>query len=270
MISRLLSMHPENYVFLVTILIGAILLFLNNTYKDMTARFLSQTIFLPYYAAIDLVPTYREFKAENEQLRQRVIELSRQNQRAQTVLIENERLKELLQFKDKSQRKFISARVVSQFYEGRSISYVLNEGSTAGIQINDSVVTPEGLIGRVLAVNPSTSIVQTLFDPNCRVGAQLQQNRTLGIVLWKSGRFLRLEKIPIDVEVKKGELAITSGMGGIFPAGFPIGYVTDIQKERTGLFFDIQLVSAADFSRINHVFVVSDTTRLILTKPSPN
>ncbi|RMH73243.1 MAG: rod shape-determining protein MreC [Gemmatimonadetes bacterium] len=249
------SFKPETYVFLILVLFGLILLFLNTTYKEITTRWLSGTVFLPYYTALDILPKYRRLALENEQLQQQVIRLSVENEQARSALAENQRLKQLLDFKAEHSYHFISARILRQFYNGRSLSLVLDKGRTAGIAINQAVVTPAGLIGRIISAEPSTAIVQTLYDPNCRVGARLQHSRAIGIALWESGPFLRLKNIPIDTDIQPQELAITSGMGGIFPAGFPVGRVVNVQREHTGLFFEVQLAPAADFSRLDHVFV---------------
>ena len=120
--------------------IGFILLFLNDTYKEITSRFLSQTLFLPYYTAIDMLPAYRQLKTENEELHQKIIQLSIQNEQAKIALAENKKLKQFLQFRKGNKHHFVSARIISEFYKGRSRSFVLDKGTESGIRLNDAVI----------------------------------------------------------------------------------------------------------------------------------
>ncbi|MEJ2636180.1 MAG: rod shape-determining protein MreC [Calditrichia bacterium] len=193
---------------------------------------------------------------ENKELRKKVIELSTANQRLQEIMIENIRLRRLLQLKRESNFNFMAANVIGLSQEQSVRSLILNVGSADSVRKNMPVVTDRGLVGKLLIVEPHQSIMQILMDRNSLVSARLQRSREIGVVGWSGNLWLDLNYIPRDIKVEPGEAVVTSGLSRIYPEGIKIGVVGEVQDNEYELFKTIKIKPAVEFNSIENVFVV--------------
>jgi rod shape-determining protein MreC len=122
-----------------------------------------------------------------------------------------------------------------------------------------AVVCPEGLVGRVYDVAPRISWILPLVHPDCRVSALVRRSRVLGIVEWRPGRELVLAKIPRLADVAPGDLVVSSGLGGVFPAGWPVGEAVGLTEEFGGLLNHVRLTPRVDFNRLEEVFILLES-----------
>jgi len=129
--------------------------------------------------------------------------------------------------------------------------------SHLSLGIPTAVIGPDGLIGRVVDVRPGASIVQVLTDPTSTVGAHAVRTRTQGIVEGEPRGTLRFKYMARDGSgIQVGDLVVTSGAGGVFPRGIPVGRVRAIDDRGSALFHYAQLVPAVDFARIDEVLLI--------------
>ncbi len=120
-----------------------------------------------------------------------------------------------------------------------------------------AVIAPDGLIGRVVDVRPGASVVQVLTDPASTVGAHVVRTRTPGIVEGEPRGTMRFKYMARDGGgLQVGDLVVTSGSGGLFPRGIPIGRVRAIDDRGSALFHYAQLAPAVDFARIDEVLLI--------------
>ncbi|AQS59961.1 rod shape-determining protein MreC [Desulforamulus ferrireducens] len=209
---------------------------------------------------------------ENEALKEQVALLKGQVYRLEELRQENERLKSLLQYKD----------TYSQFFETKTALVIgrdpgnwfgvvtLNKGSKDGILKDMPVVTPLGLAGKVVSVSENTSQVLLITDPRSGVGALVQESRVPGVLEGTtagSGE-TRLIHVPKDTQLTEGQVIITSGIGGNFPKGIPIGKIVSISNEPTGLFKTATVVPFADLNRLEEVMVISTVFNPDLLPPT--
>lgn len=201
--------------------------------------------------------TYRKnLEAENERLKKENFYLHITNQRMREMVLENARLRELLNLKTEHSYDFIAARVIAESSEKGINSRVLNVGEQGGVRENMAVVNAEGLVGKIIGVSAHQSIVQVLTDLNCRVGARLEKSREKGIVGWGGDPWLDLEYIPKNIRVEPGELVITSGLSEIYPEGLKIGVVTDFSETDYDMFMSVRVKPAVNFNALEEVFVI--------------
>jgi rod shape-determining protein MreC len=118
----------------------------------------------------------------------------------------------------------------------------------------------EGLVGRVVAVGPGSSQVLPLYDPSCQVSARLDESRFEGLVLGQgSDRAMLLmryvKKIATD-RVEYGDLVVTAGLGGLYPAGINVGRVRDIRAETYETSLTLEIEPVIDFDRLEYVYVL--------------
>jgi rod shape-determining protein MreC len=125
-----------------------------------------------------------------------------------------------------------------------------------------AVIAPDGLIGRVVEVRSGVSIIQVLTDPASTVGAHTVRTRTVGIVEGDARGTMRLKYMAREGGgIRVGDLVVTSGTGGVFPRGIPIGRVRAIDDRGAALFHYAMLTPVVDFARVDEVLLLTDDTR---------
>jgi len=193
---------------------------------------------------------------EADALRQEVAGLKRDLLAVQEVALENQRLKNLLEFKESTDLKLVPARVVGRSATAWYQSFVLDKGSSAGVRVDCPVVTPAGVVGRVFEAGPSASRVLLLTDANSAVDALVQSTRAQVLVEGRLDPICRVLYLARGDEAAPGDRVVTSGLGGVFPKGLLLGEISRIQVRPGEVFHTAELIPSADFSRLEEVFVV--------------
>jgi len=210
--------------------------------------------------AFGLWSTYRDWKnvrAENRRLREETQTLRVNALRVTETTEENRRLRRLLALKESMPLATLSGEVIAREWGGWVRSLTVNRGRADRVTRLTAVIAPDGLIGRVVDVRPGASIVQVLTDPTSTVGAHAVRARTQGIVEGEPRGTLRFKYMARDGSgIQIGDLVVTSGAGGLFPRGIPIGRVRAIDDRGSALFHYAQLTPAVDFARIDEVLLI--------------
>lgn len=204
-------------------------------------------------------------QAENEQLKRQVIELQAKIIQMEEYRQENLRLKQLLAYKEASistwQLKVapVVARSPSNWFSTLTIGL----GSNDGIRKDQVVLTPAGVVGRIIRVFPRTSEVLLLLDREGAVGAMVQSSRLLGVVEASSDYrgYLQMIHLSHDAPIQENDIVLTSGLGGIFPKGLPLGRVVKILPEPDGLRKRAIIEPAVDFNRLEEVLVITQVLK---------
>jgi len=214
------------------------------------------------HVALGLWSTYREWKdvrAENIRLRDQIQGLRVSALRLDETADENRRLRQLLALQQQLPVATMASEVIAREWGGWVRSLTINRGRGDGIGKLTAVITGAGLVGRVAEVRGGTSIVQVLIDPASTVGALVVRTRTQGIVEGESRGTMRFKFMARDgVGPQPGDLVVTSGAGGLFPRGLPVGRVRAIDNRGSALFHYAALTPVVDFSRVEEVLLVVD------------
>lgn len=199
----------------------------------------------------------RNVTSENQRLQARITELEAERDRLLEVEATNRRLRDLLDFRSQLPAGSVTAAVIANSASTWFHSFVLNKGSADGVVRGMAVVSPEGVVGQVVAAASSGSKVLLITDPHSGVDVIDQRSRARGIVSGSidSGPVLKYAKRSEDV--REGDRLITSGLDGIFPKGLLVGTVTKVRKKSFGLFQYVEVALAVDPSEIEEVLVVS-------------
>ncbi len=202
----------------------------------------------------------RGISDENKELRSELRELTWENNRLQEVVYENERLLGLLNFQEQNADKYtlLGARVISRTPNILSNMVVIDRGTQDGVQKEMVAVSNAGLVGKVIAVGPSSAEVLLMLDREFAAGALVQGSRTPGIVegTEEEPGLLRMISLPYDARLQQGEMVVTSGMGGIFPPGLPMGNITTV--EGSGINKVALVQPLVDFDRLEELFLITD------------
>jgi rod shape-determining protein MreC len=176
----------------------------------------------------------RNAAAENVQLKEHIGQMEGELSQLRADRDENERLRALLDFKEKSQYQIVTASVIARDPSVWFDTVTINRGSSSGIELNMPVVTPGGIVGRVIASSPWTATVMLITDERAAAGAivgQLGQSNALGSVkgLGQNG-LLEMRYVSGLEVVNPGDYVLTTGQDSIYPPGLSIGEVVEVKK----------------------------------------
>jgi rod shape-determining protein MreC len=211
--------------------------------------------------AFGLWSTYQDWKnvrAENRRLREEAQRLRVESLRVSEVDEENRRLRRLLQLKEILPLETLSGEIIGREWGGWVRSLTVNRGRSSHVARLTAVIGPEGLIGRIVDVRGGSSVVQVLTDPASTVGAHVVRTRTQGIIEGEARGTIRFKYMARDgAGMQIGDMLVTSGLGGLFPRGIPIGRVRAIDDRGSALFSYAQITPAVDFARTDEVLLLT-------------
>src|SRR5689334_21506474 len=193
---------------------------------------------------------------DNRRLKQEMDWLRGENNQLREAAAATQRLTSLLQFKEQALPSMVAAQVIGRDSSNRYKSVILNKGDSDGIQKDMGVITPAGVVGRVVKTTGGTSVVLLLTDPNNAIAGLIQRPRYEGIVEGIPQGRARLKYIPMRSAVKEGDRVVTSGLVGGFPRGLAIGTITAIDREEGALFQTAELTPEVDLNRVEEVLVI--------------
>lgn len=193
---------------------------------------------------------------ENKKLQAEIARLRIEQQKYQEVFFENRRLKNLLLLKEKEPRYVTAAHIIAKSTDQWSNMLILDKGSSDGVKKDMTVITHQGLVGKISHVTDSYSYLLLLTDINFSSAARIQKSRVEGILSGKGFNKCILKYIPYDESVVIGDIVITSGLDTLFPKGIPIGYISKVNKEGTTLFQHIEVVPFEDTAKIEEVVII--------------
>ena len=197
----------------------------------------------------------RRLREENQQLRVAALQVSE-------TATENQRLRRLLSMQERLPLETVGAEIIAREWGGWVRSLTVNRGRNDNIVRLTAVIAPEGLIGRVIEVRSGVSIIQVLTDPASTVGAHVVRTRTAGIVEGDPRGTMRLKYMAREGGgIQVGDLVVTSGAGGVFPRGIPVGRVRAIDDRGSALFHYATLTPVVDFARVDEVLLLTGSTR---------
>lgn len=205
---------------------------------------------------------------DNEQLKRENDSLKLQITQLQSKAAEADRLAGLLKFRQTNvDVPMVSARVIGGSADSASQTIYLDRGSRDGIRQNMGVITPDGVVGKVIESYRDTSQVLLLTDKDSGVGAMLVDSRIQSPVGGTGEPLLVMKYIPNDDDVNSGERVVTSGMDRIFPRDLPVGTIAEIKPGNP--FKQIRVRPAANLERLEEVFVLLTMKPLELKRDSP-
>ena len=193
-------------------------------------------------------------KAENSELKYKISQLSDAD-------VQLRRLKQQLGFAFNAPAKRLASEVLAYNPIPGFATILISRGSRDGIALQDVVVAPTGLVGQVIDVGLTSSIVLLVVDQSSGVGGMVQrlESRATGICkIISSGEF-RMTYVVRTADIKPGDVVVTSGLGGkqgVFPKGIPVGTVTSVLDDATGSSLKVTLKPLVDFFKLEEVYVL--------------
>ncbi len=206
------------------------------------------------------IANLRSAKSDNDILKQRVQELEVEAKQKEDLATENARLKSMLQLKETSKYKVLTARIIGRDPSVWFDSSIVNRGLLDGVAINMPVVDDGGLIGRVTAVGPLTCQIDLITKNKSGLGAVIGlvgESNALGVVMGtsKSG-LLQMRYVPGTVEVKVGQSVFTTGQDGIYPPGLKVGVIVSVVTGSATTTHQIEIQPASKLNSMQEVGIL--------------
>lgn len=214
----------------------------------------------PYFlsdAAGDLFATRADMLQRNAELNRKILELSQISQQYLGLKTENERLRELLGSRARIPAQVLIAELVAVIPAPNTHQIIIDKGAADDVRVGQAVIDAAGLFGQIVEVELYSSRVLLITDVTHAVPVQVNRNGVRSIA-GGTGRLdrLELENVPITADIREGDLLETSGLGGRFPPGYPVGIVDSVVIETTSSFAMVSVRPNAALDRSRHVLVV--------------
>lgn len=169
-------------------------------------------------------------REENQKLKRELDRTKIENHFLRNELSTADRLKQLSAFQEKIPSKTLSARVIGNGTGANSKVVFIDRGVSSGIEKGMAVITPDGIVGKVVAAYPTASLVMLMTDPSFAAGVISQKNHVHGTLKGNGGPKCKIEYVQNEEKVETGEWFYTAGDDGIFPRGFPVGQVASVRN----------------------------------------
>lgn len=206
------------------------------------------------------VSSQQQLMDENRELRQSLLLAQVRLNRLDALSAQNERLQGLLEAQQRLGMSVQMAHIVDIDLDPSRRRIVIDAGSLQDVAVGQPVIDAFGLMGQVVEVLPNTSVAMLITDPSHAVPVTIERTglRTIAVGNKQSGDLLELSNIPTSADVQVGDKLLTSGLGGRFPAGFPVGEIRSISNDRTGMFASALAQPTAAIDRSSEVLLLRD------------
>ena len=242
-------------VFTLLVSMSLYMLFIQVKHKQNIADFLLSSVFYLPQSAVSYVLHLGNLSKENAKLKKENAKLKLEADLTKEYAIENERLKKLLLFENHWNYPIFLTQIIGHNPGAYMTTVVINSGEADSIFYGMPVFTVDGLVGKISKVFPQHSMVQLLSDPNSRTSVISQRSRVLGTVFSRDNGDMQIQ-VSSYADLIPGDTLITSGLGGIYPKGIPVGVVNRLEKNDSEVLSYGSIKLLQNIESLEEVFVI--------------
>jgi rod shape-determining protein MreC len=251
-----LPIQSDVGVFLLLVVLSVGIMAVDRLDEDHSITGRLATVFVPFESLSFRLMDLSFIHKENRILRAKLVDASRENALLREQVHEAVRLRTLVDFSTSHPGTLCCARVIGEPGERMGGGIVIDKGRAAGLAKNMTVISPDGLVGRIIKAGEGASQVKRIVDPGYRVSALIQRNRATGILGTRSDGGIVMEWVAPDADVVAGDTVTSSGLGSITPKGIPVGKVGRIREKPERFSLALEVTPFTDFNRLEEVFVI--------------
>ncbi len=193
---------------------------------------------------------------ENRELKRSLGQAIEKSRRMAEIVLANDRLRALLNFKEKSTYQVIAAEVVGKDPSPWFKTVMIDKGKKDGVKKAMPVVLADGIVGQVVDVSDHYAKVLLVIDQNSAVDALVQRSRARGVIKGIMGGKCVFQYALRKDDISVGDIIVTSGLDGVFPKGLSIGQVAEVVRRNAGIFQEVFVAPFVDFEKLEEVLVV--------------
>lgn len=255
------------------LLVGMIFTY-NKSYETKTSDNIIIRITMPIQKVVHVISSktrdffshfgdIAELNRENEKLKNKITQLEEKVQKNNMYKIENERLRAMLDIKDTYKEfELVAANVTGKDSSTWFLSLTLDKGKDDGLEMADTVITSDGLVGHITDIGPHWARVTTILDSQSTVAVIVERTEDLatvdGDIDLASNGYCKMTYISKDSSITVGDVAKTSGLGGVYPKGVSVGKIIKIHPENKGVSQYAEIEPFVNFNHIYEVFVITN------------
>lgn len=256
-LSFLFEKHLDKTILVIAVALSITLLALGEQSRVGAARAITAVLLYPVERVTGRFESVAALRNENAELRAMVATLYQERERLMEFAEERNRLRRLLDLKSDSFYRFLPCEILSRSSTSFFRSITVDRGSADSVRVGMAVVGFQGLVGRVSQVFPGSSYVVLINNKSISVSCMNRRSRVVGMLEWDRGSFFRLEYVGKEEDVVVGDTLVTSGLGLLFPKGFPVGTVFQITDDKGGIAKRVRVASAANLNALEELFIVT-------------
>jgi rod shape-determining protein MreC len=200
----------------------------------------------------------RKVMEENKALRRDIFRLNSELARLQSLERENERLRDMLGFRDTTDYELLPSLIVYKGFKDGANVITVDKGKRDGVKKNDVIVDKDGLVGRVISAGNRSSIAGMIAEPEARISICINPVHVYGILKWHHGNSFMIDDIPTSIEIREGWPVMTSGLSDIYPANIPVGRIRKVTSSENGFTYLIEGEYNVSFKNLREVFILID------------
>ncbi len=232
-------------------------------WREATAYSIRRTLLAPLLAVQHQAETQKNARARFQEVLAERDSAVLTSGSVNVLRDENRSLRALLRLEGRVEQSHVTAEVMHQSFPTDGLTLLLSAGARDGVKVFDPVIAPRGLVGVVQEVDPRTSIVMTWAHPDFRVSVMAAEGQIFGLVAPLSSRnpntaLMELRGVPYREKVEPGTVLLTSGVGGVYPRGIPVGEVLSVQEDREGWIRTYLVRAAVPPGSVSHVIILTD------------
>ena len=193
---------------------------------------------------------------ENDNLKKKLSWIVEKNIQHNEIELSNQRLRNLLNFKETTTSKVLAAEVISVDPSSWFKAVIIDKGSLDGVERGLPVVIRQGIAGQVVDVSSRYSKVMLIIDRNSSIDALVQRTRARGIIKGEATGECLFKYVLRKDDVKVGDKIVASGLDGVFPKGLPVGDVKEVVRRNSGVFQEVRVIPYIDFEKLEEVLVI--------------
>jgi len=249
--------HLDKTVLAIAVALAIVLLSLGEQSRVEKARAITSFLLYPVERVTGRFASVEALEKENGELRAMVVTLYQERERLLEFGEERNRLRKLLDLKADSFYRFLPCEIISRSSTSFFHSIMVDRGAGDSVRIGMAVVGFRGLVGRVSQVFPTSSQVVLINNKSISVSCMNRRNRVVGMLEWDRGSLFRLEYVGKEEDVVVGDTLVTSGLGLLFPKGFPVGTVFRITEDKSGISKRVHVAGLANLNALEELFIVT-------------
>ena len=248
------------HIFLFIILEGISIYFISrNSYRQGSSiTSIANNLSGSVYNGIDGVSSYFYLKNTNTDLVKENLRLRKMVSSSFVKIINTVHQKEDTVYKQ--MYSYIDARVISKTVTKRNNFFMLNKGSSSGIENDMGVIAPNGVVGVVVKTTENFSLVMSVLHQDSKLNVRNERTKTTGTLVWNGHHYAvgQIVDMPSSIAVKKGDTIVTSGFSRNFPEGIPVGRIKSFSKDKGTGFYSINIDYFSDYNKLDYVYVIKN------------
>jgi len=246
----------DSFILFLCVFISFVLIFSNDNRNIQGLRSSAIDAFSFLYQPFNWLDNQLFLTKKLEVLSEENLKLNLENQILSSNKIENQRLRDLLKFRERNEFDFIGADILSKGFSSNLSSVILDRGLNDGVKNNSPVLSSRGVVGKIILVAEDYSTVQLISDIDFRLSVKIMPSEAEGIMRWIQNDICQIVEVQTTSDVQIGDIVLTSNLSMYFPPNLPVGEVISFYKESNSSNKIVRMRLFSDLSTLNQLFIL--------------